>query len=250
MKALILAAGMGQRLGSLTATTPKALITVNDHPLLAHVLDFLRRAPEIQEIGVVGGYGFSLVKEWIAANAPDVKLMYNPHYTAGNLLTLCAAKNFVDDTCLLCNVDHLYRPNMLTPMLAATDAITAMVDRDRTLGDDDMKVATRDGMQLGAIHKTLTTYDAGYIGSTLIPAAELANYWTTVERTQVRHGERACVEWVLGELALAGHIVHTRDLSGFGWAEVDLPEERARAAHTVQTWQQPASSHTTRVSAV
>jgi NDP-sugar pyrophosphorylase family protein len=43
MKALVLAAGKGTRLGSLTARVPKPMLPVGDRPLLAHTIDWLRR---------------------------------------------------------------------------------------------------------------------------------------------------------------------------------------------------------------
>jgi NDP-sugar pyrophosphorylase family protein len=44
MKAMILAAGIGQRLQPLTLSTPKALITLNGKPMLAHVIERLKDA--------------------------------------------------------------------------------------------------------------------------------------------------------------------------------------------------------------
>lgn len=44
MKAMILAAGKGERLRPLTLTTPKPLLLAGDKPLIAHHLDNLRRA--------------------------------------------------------------------------------------------------------------------------------------------------------------------------------------------------------------
>lgn len=43
MKALILAAGKGTRLGQLTADFPKPMLPVDGRPLLAHHIDWLRR---------------------------------------------------------------------------------------------------------------------------------------------------------------------------------------------------------------
>jgi NDP-sugar pyrophosphorylase family protein len=43
MKALILAAGQGTRLGPLTHNTPKPMLPVGDRPLLEHIVELLRR---------------------------------------------------------------------------------------------------------------------------------------------------------------------------------------------------------------
>lgn len=44
MKAFILAAGLGERMRPLTATTPKPLLTVNDTPLIVYILERLSAA--------------------------------------------------------------------------------------------------------------------------------------------------------------------------------------------------------------
>lgn len=54
-KALVLAAGKGTRMGSLTRELPKPLLPLNGRPILRHVLDRLRAAG-VREIGVVTGY--------------------------------------------------------------------------------------------------------------------------------------------------------------------------------------------------
>jgi mannose-1-phosphate guanylyltransferase/phosphomannomutase len=43
MKAMVLCAGYGTRMGGLTADVPKALLAVNGHPILAYILAQLRR---------------------------------------------------------------------------------------------------------------------------------------------------------------------------------------------------------------
>lgn len=233
MKALVLAAGLGSRLATLTQDLPKALVELAQEPLLAHVLRWIRRAPALDAIGVVAGFRADLVRAWLGSQAPDVHIFENPDYRAGNLLTLCAARDFCQGDVLLCNVDHVYHPAMRPGMVAPAAQITAMVDRDRTLGPDDMKVALDSHGRLAAIHKTLPRWDAGYIGATQIPAGWQAAYWDGVERTLARHGRPSCVEWVLGELVAHAVPVHVADLSGHEWAEIDEPADLARATDFV-----------------
>lgn len=56
MKALILAAGRGKRLGQLTEEKNKCLLEVGGRPLLGYSLDCAAKIPEISEIVIVVGY--------------------------------------------------------------------------------------------------------------------------------------------------------------------------------------------------
>ena len=55
MRAIILAAGLGTRLRPMTDNTPKALIKVNDKPLVEYQIEYLKEKG-IDEIIVVVGY--------------------------------------------------------------------------------------------------------------------------------------------------------------------------------------------------
>src|SRR5262249_28650589 len=100
---------------------------------------------------------------------------------------------------------------------------------DRKLGDDDMKVERDARGRVHKIAKTLTTFDAGYVGMTKVPAAAAERYWATVEAAQAAEGRAIHVERGLARRADGGHPPLCRDISGHGWLEVDLPEERAHA---------------------
>ncbi len=54
-KAVVLAAGKGTRMGSLTEDLPKPMLPVKGKPLLEHVLDHLREAG-VRECGLITGY--------------------------------------------------------------------------------------------------------------------------------------------------------------------------------------------------
>ena len=65
MKVLILAAGYGTRLYAVTKDTPKALLEINNKPLINHILDRLKSINDIKEVIVVTNNKFdSCFQEW------------------------------------------------------------------------------------------------------------------------------------------------------------------------------------------
>jgi choline kinase len=235
MQAVLLAAGLGSRLGALTAALPKALVAVAGQPLLAYAVRFAEAAGA-RDIVVVGGFGFPDVAAEVARRRLEVKLIENPAFRDGNLVSLMAARreiagrSHVDDL-LLMNVDHIYRPAIAALAAVPADEVTAFIDTDRTLGDDDMKVARDGAGRLARISKTLDRYDAGYVGMTKVPAAAAARYWAEAEAALAEEGRAIHVERVLARLAPAPAC---RDISGHGWLEVDFPDERARAEEALR----------------
>ncbi len=68
-RGVILAAGRGTRLGSLTATTPKPLLDVGGEPLIDHIVAGIAGAG-IRSIVVVTGYLAAAVEQHLAATSP------------------------------------------------------------------------------------------------------------------------------------------------------------------------------------
>ncbi len=239
MNAVLLAAGLGSRLGSLTKDLPKALIQVGGKPLLAHALGFAA-ALRPSRIVVVGGFCFPLVKEALAQFRGDlpVELVENQHVRDGNLVSLLTAKPLVREGFLVMNVDHIYRPAIAQIVAPEVDRVTAFIDTDRTLGDDDMKVERDRAGRVVAIAKTLTRFDCGYVGMTRVPTAMLGRYWDEADRALTEEGRAIHVERILARLARTPDAPACRDVSGHGWLEVDTPDERAAAERALAsgTW--------------
>ena len=81
MKAIILSAGQGSRLGHLVDGRPKCLIDFNGRTLLDRQLDTLE-ANGVHEAVVVTGFHDELVNEAIArrTGGPNVRTVFNPFY--------------------------------------------------------------------------------------------------------------------------------------------------------------------------
>jgi choline kinase len=237
VNAVLLAAGLGSRLGALTRDLPKALIPVGGQPLLAHALRFARRLAPTRII-VVGGFCFPLVEQTLDGLRGDgpVELVENTNFRDGNLISLLTAKPLIDDGFLVMNIDHIYRPAIAKLVVAEIERVTAFIDTDRKLGDDDMKVERgRDG-RIVAIAKTLAKFDCGYVGMTRVPAAMLGRYWDEADRALAEEGRAIHVERILARLAKTSDAPDCRDISGHGWLEVDTPDERAAAERVLATW--------------
>jgi choline kinase len=230
VQAVLLAAGLGSRLGALTQQIPKALIAVGGRPLLAHAVLFAREAGA-DPITVVGGFGYEQVAAEVARLGLPVRLIENRDFRDGNLVSLLAARPFVEsaDDLLIMNIDHIYRPAIAALAAKPVDDVTAFIDTDRVLGDDDMKVERDAAGAVRLISKRLERWDAGYVGMTRVPGAGAARYWAAADAALAEEGRAIAVERVLARLADAGTPPRCRDISGHGWLEVDLPEERARA---------------------
>lgn len=232
---VLLAAGMGTRLGDLGGGLPKALFDAAGSKLIDWALDFAERLGARERI-VVGGSRYDLLAAHLAA-APraGLHLVENTNYRAGNLFTLETALPRVDGAFHLMNIDHVY-PAAVAERLRAQpgDEITAFVDFDRPLGDDDMKVELDADRCVHNISKKLGSWDCGYVGMTYVPAARLARYRAAVAEVRAQVGDAANVEQVLQHLADAGEPVTVGDISGIGWYELDTPEDVAKALPALQ----------------
>ncbi len=105
MQALILAAGMGKRLGQYTRDRTKCMIEVNGKTLIARALKAVKRTG-IDRVIVVAGYYAERLEKFIEElnTGLEILYVYNEDYeTTNNIYSLWLAKKYLamDDTILL-----------------------------------------------------------------------------------------------------------------------------------------------------
>ena len=240
MKAIILSAGQGSRLGHLVDERPKCLIDFNGRTLLDRQLDTLQ-ANGVREAVVVTGFHDELVNEAIAkrVGGPAVRTIYNPFYkVADNLGSLFMARDELVDDCLVWNGDTLVSDRLMARVVENKQAgICVTIDRKDGYDDDDMKVVVGDDGKLQAIGKRLGAGVNGEsIGLLAFRAGGAARFREAIEQ-DIRTPEGTTIWYlrVIHHLAERSE-VWTLDISGEEWGEVDFPPDVDRARDLVTAW--------------
>jgi len=132
MEAIILAAGMGTRLGSLI---PKPLTSLEDEKtILDYQIEKLVKKSQIHNIFIVVGYK----KEIVMEKFPHFLFVYNNAYARTNTAkSLLAAVNNIDDDIIWMNGDVFFDEEILELLLNSKGS-TCLVDQKKC-GTEEIK---------------------------------------------------------------------------------------------------------------
>lgn len=150
MQAIILAAGMGKRLGEYTHDNTKCMLEVNGIRLIDRALAALKEA-NVTRVVLVVGYKGQNVKDYVGVHYEGIPIEYvdNPIYDkTNNIYSLNLAKDYMlsDDTLLL-ESDIIFDPSILRklveneyPNLALVDKYESWMDGTVVTLDKDHKI--------------------------------------------------------------------------------------------------------------
>ena len=132
MQAIILAAGMGKRLGEYTHDNTKCMLEVNGVKLIDRVLASLKNV-HISRVVIVVGYKGGNVKAYVGNEYQGIPVLYVDNDTydkTNNIYSLYLAKDYLqeEDTILL-ESDLIFEPAVLEVLLNSTDPNVALVDK-------------------------------------------------------------------------------------------------------------------------
>lgn len=240
MKAIILSAGQGSRLGHLVDDKPKCLIDFNGRTLLDRQLDALEEN-DVHEAIVVTGFHDDLVNEAISrrSGGPNVRTIYNPFYkVADNTGSLFMAREELAGDCLVWNGDTLVSRELMARVVANRRAgICVTIDRKQSYDEDDMKVVEESGL-LKAIGKRLPLHkvNAESIGLLAFRSGGAEQFREAIEQA-IRTPEGTTIWYlrVVHQVAQSAE-VWTLDIQGEEWGEVDFPADVENARVLTASW--------------
>lgn len=227
-KGLILAAGDGGRLGSLTTTCPKVLLTVNDKALISHPIEALAAAG-ISEIAIVVGYLADKVIETLGNGSNfGVRLQYifNPDYYGGSAISIYKARSWAQgEPIVLCMGDHLIERKLVDNLLKSP-AIANILCVDYAPAkhhqvDEATKITVDSDGCIKDIGKDLLYWDALDTGVFLLTE----HFFQALDELVPRLGIDIEISDVVRSLISRGHRFDTCDVSGYFWADVDTKED-------------------------
>ena len=236
MTGLVLAAGPGRRLHPLTEALPKTLLPLTDgRTILDLALSNLRRVG-LEDVVVVTGFAAERVEQRVPdlEHRHDVRLelVFNDRAEEwNNAYSLWLAREALRDGALLVNGDTVHPASVEETLLASRgpDVLLA-VDRQKPLGDEEMKVLLAEDGRLRRISKEVdpATAVGEYIGVALIEPSAAGPLADALETTW-RRDPSLYYEDGFQELVDRGGRVGVAPIGAVDWVEVDDHADLARA---------------------
>ena len=235
MRAVILAAGVGRRLGH---DKPKILLQFGGRALLERHLAILA-ALGVRDVTIgIGHEALAIERALEALGQTDVSTVYNPDYEQGSILTLWCVREALTagGPVLLMDGDVLYDRRVLAPLIETHHADCLLVDRAYEPGDEPVKVGVIDGVPTDfgkTIDPALEAYgeSVGFfrlgegMGKTLVDTAG--------QMIEEGGRERPMEDAVAAVIRAESPPFGFEDVTGLPWIEIDFPEDVERAESVI-----------------
>jgi choline kinase len=228
MKAIILAAGMGTRLASVTGGMPKCLVEVGGVPLLDRLIERIGEAGIEEVILFTGHRAVELRTHVEGIDHPLAKsavFVHNDHYSdMGNFYSLLVAEEAVSGSSFIkIDGDVLMDATILPKVLAAPGPAVLAVDRREGLGEEEMKVRLDSEGYIVELNKRMDPSQAAgeYIGVDRVDA-DITGAVFDMLRLLMEVGETdEYYERGYERLMQSGTRYVVADVTGCKWTEID-----------------------------
>jgi len=236
MKAIILAAGIGNRLGKCSNNKPKSLLEFNGKTLLKRHIEILKSL-NIKAVTIVTGFESKMIIEHLDDSTIPIHYILNERYTQGSILSLeCARKILLNEPeFILMDADVLYDSRIMSRLINTKIRNCLLLDRNFIDGEEPVKICVdRDGKinEFGKVIPSKVNYDFqgesvgffkfdNYIGNELV---SIIDDYIAKEESEMPYEEV-----IRKSLLKFPEKFGFEDISGIPWIEIDFPEDVERA---------------------
>ena len=239
MQALMLAAGMGKRLGKYTQNATKCMDPVNGKTLIEYAIESLIAAG-IKKFTLVVGYKKEVLKNFLKGKYPEIKIEYidnDVFESTNNIFSLYMARNVLaeDDTILL-ESDLIYDKKIIKELIDNPAENMCVVSPFESWMDGTVTVLNESKEIQGILGKADFNWEnrKSYYKTVNIYkfSKEFAKnvYMPFLEAYQVAYGKNEYYETVLKVISfLDGKTLKAHVVDGSRWYEIDDPADLAIA---------------------
>lgn len=239
MKVVILAAGISKRLRPLTDNTPKCLIKLGGKSIIERTLNNLLFY-NLNDIVIVTGYFQQQIKDFIAANYPNLNATYiynNVYDSTNNIYSLWLTKELVvKNEILLLDSDILFDKRIVGKLLSSSFPNCLALRADNQLSDEEIKVRLNPDKSIAEISKTVDLkYAAGEsIGIEKFSAEMNEKLFDILDRMILRENRvDFFYEAAFQEAINSGEKIYAVDIDNLKCIELDFAEDIERAEKEV-----------------
>jgi histidinol-phosphate/aromatic aminotransferase/cobyric acid decarboxylase-like protein/choline kinase len=236
MKAIILAAGYGNRMRPLTDNAHKTLLNIAGETIIGRILDGLCDN-NITEFVIVTGYRSEELSEYCLKNYPQcsIQFVHNERFRETNnifSMALAFEQIAIDSDIILIESDLIYEPAVIKRLLSSRYANVALVDRYGS-GMDGTVVKVENSVITSVIppHLQDAKFDFSDKYKTLNIYKFSKNFCNSVFKKLLTYyaktiNDNCYYELILGILIyMQQETIHAEILEGETWAEVDDPND-------------------------
>jgi choline kinase len=251
MRAIVIGAGRGSRLGHETDQIPKTLVSVMGRPMLDWVLEALEAGGFARkDVVFICGYAEDVVR----ARYPELTYVRNAEWEKNNILcSLLCARNELREGFVSTYADIVYEPAIVEKLVKNPNPIVLGCDTEwrrrythrSQHPETDAEKMRAEGSRVTEVSRSIPSAEAAgeFIGVMKLTASGANTFIDAFDRVQADHAgriwrdrrtfEMAYMIHLLQHLLEQGAEMHRENTRG-GYMEIDTLEDLAMA----ETWWQ------------
>lgn len=236
MQAIILAAGMGNRLGKYTKNNTKCMLEINGKTLVERALDALDEN-NIRKCVIVVGYQKENLMNFVGKRYKGIEIEYvanDVYHKTNNIYSLALAKDkLLEDDTILLESDLIFESRIIRDLLADPEPTLAVVDQYQSWMDGTVVQISPDKLITNFIPKKFFNYEEKHTYYKTVNIYKFSKAFLTesyvpfLEAYSAAMGNNEYYEQVLRVIAtLEKNELKAFCLEGHRWYEIDDVQDK------------------------